>query len=1241
MTVTANDDEFETSEDDVFSGNVLDDNSNGVDLGLNIVVTAVNGAAASVGQQITLASGALLTLNADGTFDYDPNGQFEYLANREDRLFPDTFSYEISGVVPGTFAAALELSALDGTTGFTINGVGTGDLSGTSVSSAGDVNADGIDDFLVTAPGGDPGGRSDAGEVYVVFGKTTAFSSTLELSDLDGSNGYKINGIDAGDTISFSAASAGDFNGDGISDLVIGASNADQGTESNAGETYVIYGGSSVGSGGNLNLSGLTAATGLTINGIDAGDLSGSSVSTAGDVNGDGFDDVIIGAPNADPRNENYAGQSFVVFGGTPGAASSVDLSSLDGTNGFVIDGANEYDGLGSSVSNAGDINGDGIDDLIVSSYNAAVSGAAGAGESYVVFGKTSGFGALINASALDGTDGFIINGIDAQDTSGRSVSAAGDVNGDGIDDLIIGATGGDQGADTNAGESYVVFGSTTAFTSSTFNLSSLDGTNGFTLAGIDASDYSGSEVSSAGDVNGDGFDDVLIAATNGDPNGINSGEVYVVFGSASAPSASFDLSTLDGTNGFVINGIAAADRVGQSVSGAGDINGDGFDDLILSSRWVAPNGTDSGQSYVIFGRGSFETDTATVEMEIRGVNDDPIIAAIAQTDVTDSADSTPVTANIGVTYTDVDLTDTTHEAAITSTGTSGVTGGLTLTSTQLEALVSVGTPSTSGGSGTVSLSFSAAGDLFDYLDLNETVTLSYELRIEDGHFSSDTEGFAVVVSGLENEPTLARNDAVSTNESTVLTGSVLADNGSGADEGSTLAVTAVNGITAAVDQQLTLSSGATITLRANGTFDYDPNGAFEEIGLGFTGSDSFNYTIAGTSGSSSTAFVFVAVAGLDTNDLINGSALNDTLDGGVLNDTLFGAAGDDSLTGGSGDDEINGGGDNDTLEGGSGADALNGDDGSDTANYSASDARVAIDLFADTADSGHATGDDLTSIENIIGSDFNDFLQGNGFANTFDGGADIDNMNGRGGDDLLIGGVDDDLLNGGNDNDTLEGGLDNDVMRGNGGDDSIEGGQGMDTAFGGVGNDFISGGTENDSLSGQGNNDTIFGDQGNDTLRGGSGNDSLEGGDDDDELLGQGNNDFLIGGQGNDTLTGAAGADTLDGGIGDDTLTGGNGGDSLDGGIGNDLLNGGANADRLVFGLGNDNDTIAGFQDNIDTIEIAAALAGGQTVAQLLADTSITNQVGGSVVMDFGGGDVLRINNVGVSDLLDDMLIV
>jgi Ca2+-binding RTX toxin-like protein len=157
------------------------------------------------------------------------------------------------------------------------------------------------------------------------------------------------------------------------------------------------------------------------------------------------------------------------------------------------------------------------------------------------------------------------------------------------------------------------VFGSNSGFGAS-FNLSALNGSNGFAINGIATYDGSGSSVSSAGDVNGDGFDDLIIGANSASPNGINSGQSYVVFGSNSGFSASFNLSTLNGSNGFAINGIAGYDFSGESVSSAGDVNGDGFDDLIIGARAADGNGIgEAGQSYVVFGKGTTPTNQPPV----------------------------------------------------------------------------------------------------------------------------------------------------------------------------------------------------------------------------------------------------------------------------------------------------------------------------------------------------------------------------------------------------------------------------------------------------------------------------------------------------------------------------------------------------------------------------------------------------------------------------------------------------
>ncbi|ELR97628.1 integrin alpha, partial [Gloeocapsa sp. PCC 73106] len=134
------------------------------------------------------------------------------------------------------------------------------------------------------------------------------------------------------------------------------------------------------------------------------------------------------------------------------------------------------------------------------------------------------------------------------------------------------------------------------------FELSNLNGSNGFALNGINRGGDSGFSVSSAGDINGDGLDDLIIGAPDASPNERYSGQSYVVFGSNGGFSSSLNLSTLNGSNGFTINGINTSDFSGSSVSSAGDINGDGFDDLIIGATGADPNGSSSGQSYVVFG---------------------------------------------------------------------------------------------------------------------------------------------------------------------------------------------------------------------------------------------------------------------------------------------------------------------------------------------------------------------------------------------------------------------------------------------------------------------------------------------------------------------------------------------------------------------------------------------------------------------------------------------------------------
>ncbi len=429
------------------------------------------------------------------------------------------------------------------------------------------------------------------------------FPPVLQLSSLDGSNGFKLDGEVVGDNLGFSVSAAGDINGDGIDDLIVGAKSADS-NDLNSGRSYVVFG-KTGGFASPLSLAALNGSDGFKLDGEVVNDYLGVSVSAAGDVNGDGIDDLIIGAHLANP-NGSDSGRSYVVFGKTGGFASPLQLSALNGSDGFKLDGEASSDQSGRSVSAAGDVNGDGIDDLIIGAYFAGFAGFAGLrfGRSYVVFGKTDGFSSPLQLSELNGSDGFKLDGEASSEQSGRSVSAAGDVNGDGIDDLIIGAPIADPNG-INSGRSYVVFGKTDGF-SSPLQLSALNGSGGFKLDGEESGDFLGISVSAAGDVNGDGIDDLIVGAPSADTNGSNSGRSYVVFGKTGGVASPLQLSALNGSEGFKLDGEAVLDISGESVSAAGDINGDGIDDLIIGARLANPNGSDSGRSYVVFG-GGFE----------------------------------------------------------------------------------------------------------------------------------------------------------------------------------------------------------------------------------------------------------------------------------------------------------------------------------------------------------------------------------------------------------------------------------------------------------------------------------------------------------------------------------------------------------------------------------------------------------------------------------------------------------
>lgn len=379
---------------------------------------------------------------------------------------------------------------------------------------------------------------------------------------------------------SHSVSGAGDINGDGFDDVVIGSPYATNKT----GQSFVVFG--HVGPFAPvLDLATLTSGDGFHADGGAANEISGSLVSSAGDINGDGLDDLLIAAAPSIPDGVR------VVFGNTS-FPLSLPMSALD-DKGAAFTQADPDSSTGSSIASAGDINGDGIDDLIVGA--ALTSGAAqSAGASFVVFGTNGAFPATVALAGLNGINGFRINGVAQYDGAGSALRAAGDVNGDGLADLMVGASGADNGGEV------VSAGGVQAHVGRCWHWPGLNGSNGFRLDGAAAFESSGVALGAAGDMNGDGYDDVLVAAPGARDC---AGATYVVFGHAAGNFADVvNLGALNGADGIRLDGTLAGDNSGLSVSATGDVNGDGYDDVIIGAA-SAFQGV--GASYLVYGHDS------------------------------------------------------------------------------------------------------------------------------------------------------------------------------------------------------------------------------------------------------------------------------------------------------------------------------------------------------------------------------------------------------------------------------------------------------------------------------------------------------------------------------------------------------------------------------------------------------------------------------------------------------------
>jgi hypothetical protein len=451
--------------------------------------------------------------------------------------------------------------------GFTIQGTEPGDYLGDSGARAGDVNGDGFSDIVVGAPG--------VGRAYVVFGSSSP--STVALSVLN-SQGFVIEQA-------VFVAGAGDVNGDRLDDVLVYAQ---------YDAAYIVFGKQDSAT---VSLSDL-GNSGFEILASDIGVLN--SFASAGDVNGDGYDDVVAVVITETP----YASPVFVVFGKAD--AEPVALSTL-GAGGFRIDGAITQDVAVTQASPGGDINGDGLDDIITigSQYKA-----------HVIFGKRDGEGVLLTAIEAGDGGGFAID----YDFWGDFAKAAGDVNGDGLDDVLM-STVSDYltpfDGEYVPAVTQVVFGKKT-FSPVLVGDVRPDARTGFVVRG----DGVLMRAAGAGDVNGDGADDLIFGAASEDIEPVPTsgpcrvdtcaaGMAYIAFGER-RPEAVADVGLTDIKDGigrgFPVRGVNRANQTGAAVSGAGDVDGDGIDDVLIGApgnifdernETVLP---DVGRAFVLFG---------------------------------------------------------------------------------------------------------------------------------------------------------------------------------------------------------------------------------------------------------------------------------------------------------------------------------------------------------------------------------------------------------------------------------------------------------------------------------------------------------------------------------------------------------------------------------------------------------------------------------------------------------------
>lgn len=797
--------------------------------------------------------------------------------------------------------------------------------SSTWVGGMNDLNGDGIGDFIIGAPGDDDKSL-DAGRIFVRFGSAVGgTTSVINDAALD----IVIDGVNAGDLSGVAVGSVHDLNGDGRSEMLVGAPMVENGAETDAGAAFVLWG-QNVAGGIDLNDPLNGDGKGYAIKGEMALDHAGQTISSIGDLNGDGKEEILVGAVGNDAGGED-AGAGYVIWGKS--TDSAVQLTNVAaGTGGFKIIGEGKHDGAGSAMASITDLNGDGKSEILIGA-SASEAGGKDSGAAYVVFGKGT-TSAVQLADIADGIGGYRITG-DVGEQIGSTLTSLGDVNGDGLADILVGAPG--------SGRAYVVYGK--GDTNEVLLTDVAAGVGGYAIVAEDAGDLSNMSVAAGADLNQDGINDIVIGAAHNNEGGADAGAVYVVWGGSTGP---IDLAAVaEGRGGVKIVGDAGS-LTGSSVAITSDMNGDGVSDLIIGNAGVGAESVNIvyapaewGPDRNVYGTNGDDTmgDGYTSGMYTIGNGNDQI-AALGGNDVIDgglgadrmdggAGDDTYYVDNVGdnVIEEDGNGTDTVISSinavlannveVLELTGAARVGTGNALDNT---IIGTSGDDTLDGAAGADMLAGGDGNDWYEVDNVNDVVS--------DGG-----------VVGSSNDTIRASVDYMlaADIENLVMTGAARIGTGNALD----------NTITG-TDGNDTIDGGIGADTMAGGLGDDtyyvdNVNDVIHELvggGIDKVVTSIDNWTIA------------------DNIESVRLTGSAHTVTGNAANNTLSGGAGSDTLDGGLGDDTEIGGDGNDTLISRAGMDSLSGGSGDDRYVLSGGHATIEDFLGHDTVDATDASGD-------------------------------------------------------------------------------------------------------------------------------------------------------------------------------------------------------------------------------------------------------------------------------------------